>query len=150
MKKLISLLLSIPILLGCTENTKETKTLSFYLHSYGIDIKNYKVISFIPANGCYSCILPAIELAKESNQGYLLVISANSQKSIDDIIYSANVKEIFILNDPENEAAKLGLVPITTARYYIIQNGQIEEILDINAESDKIKHLAKIRKLISK
>lgn len=134
----------------CCCCNKETQVLDSYLKTFSLDLKNYKVISFIPADGCYSCLQPTLEYSKNANHRFLLVISSISQKSIDSVIKSVNAENSFIVQDPENIAAESGLVPLTTPRYYLVHAGRIVKILDVKSETDKEKNLEEVKEYLSK
>ena len=55
MKRGTFLVFCVILLTACSINP-ETKVISDYLEGYGKDIGNYRVIFFVPADGCSSCV----------------------------------------------------------------------------------------------
>jgi len=66
---------------GCSVN-KETRIISEYLEGYGKEISSYKIICFVPADGCSSCIEPSLNYSLTAGEDYLLVLTSLYSKSI--------------------------------------------------------------------
>ena len=117
MKKITILTLFLTFALSSC-NVKETKKLDSFLKPYGINILNYKVICFVPADGCGSCIGPSINYSKTANKNFLLVMSSIYKKSMDYIVKLEQIDVSNIILDSQNLAAENGLVSIVSPCYY--------------------------------
>lgn len=126
-------------------NTDESKRLENYLSEFNRNINEFKVISFVPANGCNSCVMPTLEFSRGENDNYLLVISSISKKTINHVIQIYKLNESKIVKDTLDLAAKAGFVPLTAPSYFFLKNGHIEKVLDLSNESDKLSSLTEVK-----
>lgn len=149
MKKVFLISIILFCTLSCGE-ANETKRLESYLNSFGYDIKSFKIVCFVPADGCNACIDPFLEYSKKSRNEYLLVLSSIYIKSIDFIIGQKSIEETKILSDSKNLAASSGLVHIIYPMIYFLKNGSVVKIADTSNISDKISLLKEIDTFLSK
>ena len=96
-----------------------TKTLDSYLQSFGVDLKYYKVVCFVPADGCGNCIDPSLDYSKKTSKDFLLVLASTFKKSIDFIKESKQIEELKIVSDSQNLAASLQLVSVISPCYIL-------------------------------
>ena len=148
MKSSYFYLVILTFMLGCgTDN--ETKQLSLYLDSFGYNLEDYKVIAFVPADGCANCIRSTLDFAKKANGNFLMVLSSISEKTNNHIIKVNHVDSSKIIIDSHNLAAKMKLVPLIAPCYYFIENGRIDHSIDLTIISDKNIIIKEVEKFIA-
>jgi hypothetical protein len=128
----------------------DTRRLDMYLASFGEDIKDYKVICFVPVEGCDNCISPALGYSKKASKDFLLVLCSLYNKSIDFTIRQNELDRSEIILDSHNLAASSGLVQLTAPCYYFITNGRVVKIEDSSTTFDKISVLNEVDVFLSK
>lgn len=133
-------------LLSCINSDKNNK-LRLFLQNFDTDINRYKVICFIPVDGCYTCINPAIDLSKNPNKGLLIILSSIYQKSIDEVIEFGKIKTENV-TDNKNLAVNMGLVTNIAPCYYFLKNGKIKRIFDISTTYDKTSIISEVEKYL--
>ena len=143
MKKTFFVSLLILIVCSCTMDT-ESKKLSSFLQTFAVDIKSYKVICFVPADGCRSCIDPSIIYSKKADNRFLLVLSSPYTKSINFIVESYQIDLANIVSDNQNMAYKSQLISPTAPCFYFLNNGRIVKIVDLLKTDDKTSVLKEV------
>lgn len=128
----------------------ETKKLDSYLHSFGVDLKNYKVVCVVPVDGCSSCITPTLDYSKNAGNDFLLVLSSIYQKSIDYVLEAKNIEKSKIVFDSQNLAASRGLVQIVAPCFYFLKNGHVIKIVDSSTILDKTSVLKEVEQYLMK
>lgn len=149
MQRILFFSLLILSVFSCT-NKSETKRLSSFLQVYSEDIKNYKVICFIPADGCTSCIYPSIDYSKKTDKDFLLVLSSIFKKSIKYIKEVKQIEESKSVSDSLNLATSSGLVSLESPCFYFLKNGNIVKIVDLSTTLDKTSVLKEVDKFLLK
>lgn len=136
MNKLLLFFIQIIIFSSCS-NIQVNKNLESYFDSYNINIKKFKVISFVPIEGCSSCIAPTIDYSRKADSSFLIVLSSISEKTIDYFIERNNLYKSIIIRDFQNLATENGFVPITAPKYYFLKNGKVIKSIDLTNIEDK-------------
>lgn len=136
MKKIV-LFSAIAICLNCCCKTDIAQCLKSYLNSFGYDLIKLKVVCIVPADGCVSCINPFLDYSKNSNNGYLLVLSSIYEKSIDYIIEVKEFDKTRILCDSEDLAVSKGLVNVISPMVYFIKDGHLLKVVDTSTVPDR-------------
>lgn len=149
MKKILYFSILILSIFSCT-NKNETKSLSTFLQIYSEDIKNYKVICFIPSDGCTSCIYPSVDYSKKAGKDFLLVLSSRFKKSINYIKEFKQIEESKSISDSLNLAERSGFVSQVSPSFYFLKNGHIVKIVDLSNTLDKTSILKEVEKFLSK
>lgn len=149
MKNIILFAIILTFTFSCGK-VNETKKLNSYLQSFGLDLKNYKVICFVPADGCSSCIEPSLDYSKKAGKDFLLVLSSIYEKSINYIIEAKKIEKSKIVYDSKNLAASSGLVQIVSPCFYFLKNGHVVKIVDLSNTLDKTSVLKEVDKFMSK
>ncbi len=149
MKRILLFSLVFAASIGCAVN-EETRTISDYLDGFGKDINSYKVICFLPAEGCASCIEPSLEYSKTAGSDFLLIVSSLYKKSIRDIIENNNLNLDLILVDDKNYAVSLQLLVPTAPCFYFIEDGRVVKKADLSKTYDKTGILIEVSKFIGK
>lgn len=146
-KVLISLLLFISCFSCNTDD--ETNKLDTFLKSFKVDIKNYKVICVVPADGCGSCINPSLVYAKQANKMFLLVLSSMYKKSISHTINKAQLKHTGFISDFHNKAIKSGLATEMAPCFYFVKDGKVVRKFDSSTTFDKKRILEEVDKYLT-
>lgn len=126
------------------KNDIKTKDLDYFLHSYGADIKDYRVVCIVPADGCSSCIDPSLDYSLKYKNGFLLVLSSIYKKSINEILNSKKLDTAKVMLDPKNLSVSMGLVSIVSPCYYFLRDGKIVKIADMIYSTDKVGVLKEV------
>ena len=146
-----TLFVSIFILFSCSYSRDTvSKKLSSFLQTFSIDIKSYKVICFVPSDGCSSCIDPSIEYSKKADKRFLLVLSSLYTKSNNYIAKSRQIELSHIVLDNQNIACKNQLVSPTSPCFYFLNNGRIVKMVDLLQTYDKTSVLKEVDQFLSK
>lgn len=135
------------IILSCTVNP-ETKIIAKYLDSYGKELKDYKVICFVPADGCDICIEPSLRYSVTAENEFLLVLISRYWKSIRSIIEQYHLDLDKILVDEENKVVNLGLLIPTAPCFYFIKDGVVVIRADLSKTYDKEAVLIEVSRFI--
>ncbi len=149
MKLNILLFIYITLAISCSKDD-ETKKLTSFMESFSVNLKSYKVVCFVPADGCFDCIDPTLTYSKKGNNSYLMVLSSLYTKSIDGIIEFKNIDRSKIVIDDTNLAASLGLVPFTAPSYYFLKKGHIIKSIDATGAADKNSIIEEVDKFLLK
>jgi hypothetical protein len=144
--KLMILVLSI-IIIGCSD--KETIQLDDFLKSFNLNIKDYKVICFVPVSGCNSCIDPSLNYAKNHHDKFLLVMSSIYKKTIDYTIERVQMKHNYYVSDFHNFAPKSGLTTEIAPYFYFLKDGKVVRKFDLSTTPDKKGILKDVEKYLS-
>lgn len=149
MKKTLLVCILILVVNNCTMDP-ETEKLGSFLTSFAIDIKSFKVICFVPADGCSSCINPSIEYSKKASKDFLMVLSSLYKKSINYIIEQKKIEEAKIISDSQNLASSIGLVSFVSPCFYFLKNGHVVKKVDLSTTFDKTSVFKDVDKYLSK
>jgi hypothetical protein len=149
MKNVILLTIILTFAISCVK-VEESKKLYSYLESFGVDLKNYKVVCFVPVDGCGSCIDPSINYSKNASNDFLLVLSSYHTKSIDFIIETKKLNKSKIVCDSKNLAEINQLVSFPSPFFYFVKKGRIFKTFDLSKTPDKVSVLKEVDKYLSK
>ena len=122
MKKSLLFISLATIFITCGR-TDDTKRLKSYLSTWGYDICKFRIVCFIPVDGCVSCINPFLDYSKNHYDCYLLVLYSIYEKSISHTIAAKGLDSKRVLSDAKNEAIKHGLGDFTYPVVYFIKDG---------------------------
>lgn len=145
MKTIILFVLSILVISSCKEK-KTNQEIQTYLGSFDIEPKAYKVILFVPADGCTKCIYPSIDFYSRSKDSTLLVLSSTFDKSINLILKTKNLDSSKILCDSKNLAATMNLVDVVSPYIYLLKKGRVRKIFDLSKVNDQSKIFIEVDK----
>jgi len=148
MRKILLSAFIMYLISGCN-TSNETKILSSYLHSFGVELNHYKVVAFVPSDGCSACITPTLDYIKNGNDCFLVVISSISEKTINHIVQSNRIDTLHVIKDSHDLAAEMGFVPIIAPRYYFIKRGRIVKSIDLSEINDKVSILGEVDKYLA-
>lgn len=139
------LLLSVFHIQACTRD-KETNNLEKYLQSFNKNINDYKVICFVPVDGCGSCINPSLTYARDAREDYLLVMTSMFRKSIDNTIERVQIMNNNYISDPENIGQQKGLVTPFAPCYYFLRLGEVIKKYDLAQTGNKSEILNEVER----
>ena len=108
------------IFLGC-HSEKTTNELENYLSSFNLKIHNYKVICIVPVDGYGKYINPSLNYAKESRSDFLLVMSSNFKKSIENTKERVQYLSKNYISDYNNLARSKELVDTYSPTFYFVR-----------------------------
>lgn len=145
----IFLSICIILLTACSVNP-ETKIISEYLEGYGKDISNYRLICFVPADGCSSCIEPSPEYSETAGEEFLLVLTSLYSKSIHNTAEAYHLNMDRILVDAGNKAVSLQLLLPTAPCFYFIEDGRVVKKADLSKTYDKTGILTEADRFLGK
>jgi hypothetical protein len=131
------------------ENDNEFKKLENYLSTNSKNINNYKVICFVPIDGCGSCIEPSINYAKVANEKLLLVLTSIYKKSINLSIENYNITRKDLITDVKNKASMNGFVTNIAPCYYFIKDGSIIKKVDLSTIPDKKSIIEEVHRYLN-
>ncbi len=135
--KNINLILFLGIfIISCTSD-KETIEMDNFLKSFNLNINDYKVICFVPVDGCGTCIDPSLNYARDARKDYLLVMSSMYRKSIDITAERIQIYDHNYVADYANLSMKKGLVTPFSPCYYFLRYGKVIRKLDLNQTNNK-------------
>jgi hypothetical protein len=137
------------LLTACSVNP-ETKVISEYLEGYGKDISNYRVICFVPADGCNSCIEPSLKYSETAGENFLLVLTSLYSKSIHNTVEAYHLDIDRILVDAKNKAVSLQLLLPTAPCFYFIEDGRVAKKADLSKTYDKTGILSEADRFLGK
>ncbi len=123
--------------ISCVETGTTTKRLKSYLSSWGYDIRDFRIICLIPADGCVSCINPFLDYSKDSSEGFLLALTSIFEKSIEYTIEVKGLDETKILCDMTNNGIIHGLGDVIYPTIYFIENGHVFKVVNTSTLPDK-------------
>jgi len=149
MRKCIFLVLTLFWISGCSVN-EETKVISGYLEGYGKNITNYRIVCFVPADGCSSCIEPSLKYSVTAGKDFLLVLTSLYNKSIHSIIEAYHFDMERIVIDEKNQAVSLQLLLPTAPSFYFIEDGVVVKKADLSKTYDKTGILTEVNKFLGK
>jgi hypothetical protein len=136
------------LLLNCKSDS-ETKKVEFFLQTFNRNIANYKVICFVPVNGCGSCIENTLIFAKRTGSDFLLVLSSLFQKSIDNAVENDQLNQIEYISDSKSLATKSGLVSEIAPCFYFLKDGKVVKKFDLSTTYDKVSILKDVEKYLA-
>jgi hypothetical protein len=134
--KFAIIFLSMILMLSCVKD-KETTKLDTYLKSFKLNINDYKVICFVPVDGCGSCINPSLNFARDTRKDYLLILTSMFKKSIDITIERVQLTNNNYLSDYNNLAQETGLVSPFAPSYYFLRYGEVVKKFDLSQTNNK-------------
>lgn len=137
MKIILHFSLILTIFLISCETHDESKKLENYLISFSLNIKDYKVICFVPVDGCGSCISPSIEYLKNTDKNVLLVLFSIYKKSIENTIDRYEIFKHEVVIDHRSFAPTLGFSTNNAPNYYFLKKGNIVKKVDLSKQMDK-------------
>lgn len=149
MRRCIFLFITLSLILGCSVN-EETKKISGYLKDYGKNIGDYKVICFVPADGCSSCIEPSLKYSVTAGEDYLLVLTSLYSKSIHNTVEAYHLDTDRLLVDEKNKAVSLKLLLPTAPCFYFIEDGIVQKRADLSKTYDKTGILSEVSRFLEK
>jgi len=149
MRRCNFLIITLFWILGCSVN-EETKIISGYLEGYGKDISNYRLICFVPADGCSSCIEPSLEYSETAGADFLLVLTSLYSKSIHNTVEAYHLDMDRILVDAGNKAVSLQLLLPTAPCFYFIEDGRVVKKADLSKTYDKTGILTEADRFLGK
>ncbi len=144
MKKLILILILIVSCFHACNKDQESSKLKDYLKTYNLNINDYKVICFVPVDGCGPCINPSLNYARNARQDYLLVMSSMFRKSIDNTIERVQISNKNYVSDYNNLAQETGMVTPFAPCYYFLRYGEIIRKYDLTQTNDKTGILSEL------
>jgi hypothetical protein len=141
-----TILLILLIMLACAGNKKEDegKLLTEYLNSFERNADEYKVVCFVPVDGCVACIDPSLQYAKTGQKKYLLVLTSMFKKSLAYTTERLQIGHLGHIQDSKNKAIGMGLVSSFSPCYYFLENGKITKKVDLDKSKDKTQILAEV------
>jgi len=141
--------LCVILLTACSVNP-ETKVISEYLEGDGKDISKYRVICFVPADGCNSCIEPSFKYSETAGENFLLVLTSLYSKSIHNTVEAYHLDIDRILVDAKNKAVSLQLLLPTAPCFYFIEDGRVAKKADLSKTYDKTGILSEADRFLRK
>jgi hypothetical protein len=149
MEKRICLYIAISIILSaCKQDENETKKLQNYLNSFSEQITDYKVICFVPVDGCESCIDPSLNYSNAADKGLLLVLSSIYKKTISKTIERIGIKRKSLICDAKDKAYADGFVSEIAPCYYFLKDGCVIKKVDLSTIADKKSILVEVHKYL--
>jgi hypothetical protein len=145
----IYLLLFFLIIYACMQKKgNESINLQDYLLLFDSKIESYKVICFLPTDGCGSCIEPSLYYANTSDEKMLLVLTSIYRKSMDYAIEKYKLTKQEIIFDSKNLAVTDGFVTDMAPSYFFLKDGNIIKKVDLSTMSDKKSIIEEVHKFI--
>lgn len=136
MKEKYFFVLFLVSILSCHSDNNYQK-LGDYLIKFEKEINNYKVVAFVPVDGCSSCLISTIEYSKSADDRFLLVLNSISEKTNKFFIKLNKIDTLKIISDSHNLAGEMGFVPLNAPRYVFINNKRIVKSIDLTDILDK-------------
>jgi len=125
-------------------------SLNDFTKNYQISSKNYKVICFLPADGCSSCIDPTLNYVQNANEEFLMVLSYYENKeSMNGILASKNINRSTVLIDTDHLAIKNFLVTPIAPCFYFLRKGRVIKKVDLTDTYDKTSVLKEVEEYIA-
>jgi len=149
MRRCIFLIITLFWISGCSVN-EETKIITGYLEGFGKDIGDYRIICFIPADGCSSCIEPSLNYSLTAGEDYLLVLTSLFSKSIRNTVETYHLDTGRMLVDEKNKAVSLQLLLPTAPCFYFIEDGIVQKRADLSKTYDKTGILSEVSRFLGK
>jgi hypothetical protein len=127
----------------------DTKRLKSYLSAWGHDIRNFKIVCFVPVDGCVSCINPFLDYSKDSEDCYLLVLNSIYEKSIKHAISIKGLDSNRILSDAKILGIVYGLVDAIYPSVYFIKEGSVISVVNASTVPDKTVLFNEMNRVLS-
>lgn len=147
MKYVLLISISLALFPGCSTN-EETRVISEYLDNYGKSLKDFKVICFVPAEGCESCIQPTLEYSKTAGDDFLLILTSHFNKAIISVVEHYHLDLDKVIIDSKNNAVTQQLVLPTAPCYYFVDKSTIIKKADLAKTYDKSGILIEVTKFL--
>jgi hypothetical protein len=125
----------IVFLSGCVKDP-ESEKLAIYLNTFNLKSDTYKVICFVPIDGCGTCINPSLNYAKHEKHGFLLIMTSMFRKSIENTLEKTEINPDLCILDSGNMAVNQGLVSSMAPLFYFLENGAIVKKFDLSKTSN--------------
>lgn len=149
MKKLIFPAAAVVLLLcGCVKS-RETDRLDSYLQTFGYNIEDYRIVCFVPVDGCSSCIAPTLNFSQKTRSDFLLVLSSIYTKSVNHVLEIGEFEDVKLICDTRNDAEISGFVQTIAPSYYYLKNGRIIKKVDSSKTLDKASVLADVENFLN-
>lgn len=133
---------------SCISKGGEKQNLHEYLSTFDQNIENYKVICFLPTDGCGSCIEPSLYYANTSDEKMLLVLTSIYRKSMDYTIEKYKLTKQEIIFDSKNLAVTNGFVTDIAPSYFFLKESKIIKKVDLSNISDKKSIIEEVHKFL--
>ncbi len=149
MKKNLLFLLLCLFTISCNNNEGKDNLRDF-TNNYHINSKKYKVICFLPADGCSHCIDPTLDYMQVSGEKFLLVLSYYEKKeSVDEVLKTRHINRSKVLIDTDHIAIKNLLMTPIAPCFYFLKRGRVVKKIDLTNTSDKSSVLKEVEEYIA-